>query len=67
MTLVSDTYTTYLIDRELRAREFELLGRLVATVPVRGLVAHADMTLLPAACGAVLSDLRAATGRPQAG
>jgi hypothetical protein len=35
--LVANTYATNLLDRETRAREFEVLGRLVASVPVRRL------------------------------
>src|SRR5438128_11149674 len=35
MSLVAETYATRMIDAALRAREFELLGRLVEHVPVR--------------------------------
>jgi hypothetical protein len=35
MTLVANTYVNYLLDSDMRSREFELLGRVVAGVPVR--------------------------------
>ncbi|MBZ5696728.1 MAG: serine/threonine protein kinase [Acidobacteriia bacterium] len=34
LALVANSYATNLLDTEMRAREFELLGRLVASVPV---------------------------------
>src|SRR5262249_31080406 len=35
MALVGNTYASSLLDRELRAREFALLSRLIARVPLR--------------------------------
>ena len=35
MTLVSNTYVNYLLDADMRTREFEVLARLVTQVPVR--------------------------------
>ena len=35
MTLVSNTYVNYLLDAEMRRREFELLGRVMAGVTIR--------------------------------
>jgi hypothetical protein len=35
MTLVANTYVNYLLNPEMRQREFDLLSRVVASVPVR--------------------------------
>jgi hypothetical protein len=35
MSLVANTYANYLLDAPMRASEFEVLGRLIARVPVR--------------------------------
>ena len=35
ITLVANTYVNYLLNREMREREFDLLSRIVANVPVR--------------------------------
>jgi hypothetical protein len=59
MTLVADTYVNYLLDRELRAREFEFLGRVVGRIPLRRLRPHSDPTTLPRLCEMVLNDFRA--------
>jgi hypothetical protein len=42
MTLVRDAYGTRLLDRNRRAAEFEVLGRLVDRVPVRRLYTGSD-------------------------
>jgi hypothetical protein len=59
MSLVSDTYTTRLIDGPLRAREFATLGRLVEDIPVRRLIVGQDASRASDICGAVGEDLRA--------
>jgi hypothetical protein len=56
MTLVANSYTNYLLDREMRAREFELLGTLVSRVPVRRVTPHADPDRLPRLCAAIMED-----------
>ena len=59
LSLIAETYTTKWIAAPLRAREFDLLGRLVASVPTRVLNARDDVTRLSEACDAVIADLRA--------
>jgi hypothetical protein len=56
MELVGNTYVRYWLDRAMRAREFELLGRLVRSVPVRRVVPHEDPARLPALCQVILDD-----------
>jgi hypothetical protein len=48
--LVSNTYATHLLDREQRAAEFAVLGRLARTVPMRALTLNADGSRLGEAC-----------------
>jgi hypothetical protein len=70
MELVANTYVNYLLDAPMRAREFELLGRLVQGVPVRRVVPHQDPAGLPALCQTILDDFlgrrSCAAGRDQA-
>jgi len=58
MSLVSDTFATNLLDKSMRAGEFELLGRLVGSVPLRQVNPEADMAKLPALCEAISADFR---------
>jgi hypothetical protein len=65
MDLVRNTYVNYLLDRAMRAREFELLGKLVRCVPVRRVVPHKDPARLPALCQAILEDFHGLTPLPE--
>jgi len=56
LTLVADTYANKILDREMRAREFAVLGRLVTTVPVRRVYPHEDPTRLEELCRVVRED-----------
>lgn len=56
--LVANTYTNYLLDQEMRAREFDLLGRLVQSAPLRKLKPHSDPARLPELCRFILDDFR---------
>lgn len=58
MALVSDTYVTYLLERALRAREFDVLGRLVQAVPMRRAVPSADFSRIDELCEAIVDDFR---------
>jgi hypothetical protein len=58
ITLVANTYANYLLDREMRAREFELLGRLVNNLPLRKLTPHSDPARAPELCRFILDDIR---------
>jgi len=50
LALVADSYATSVLDAEMRAKEFELLGRLVATIPIRRLRAHEDASRIGGLC-----------------
>ncbi|HEY6402772.1 MAG TPA: hypothetical protein VI479_15250 [Blastocatellia bacterium] len=55
---MANTYTNYLLDRQMRANEFNLLGRLVKNTPLRKLKPHSDPARLPELCRLILDDFR---------
>jgi hypothetical protein len=57
IALVANTYANALLDRHLREREFQALGDLVQTVPVRRLTRPADLAHLSSFCDRVFADL----------
>ena len=57
LALVADTFATKVLDRELRAREFAVLGRLVSTVPVRRVYPHREADRLEDLCKVIRQDL----------
>jgi hypothetical protein len=61
MTLIANTYTSYLIDKKMRAHEFEVLRRVMANVHLRRAVPHADPAYLSKLCVAILDDHQAMT------
>jgi len=56
LALVADTYANKILDREMRAREFAVLGRLVTTVPIRRVYPHEDLTRLAELCRVIRED-----------
>jgi len=44
VALVANSYATGMLDKDMRAQEFALFGRLLASVPVRRVRPHADST-----------------------
>jgi hypothetical protein len=56
MSLIANTYATYLMDKTMRAREFDLLGRVLQFVPVRKVVPHADPQYLHSLCSTIIAD-----------
>lgn len=56
LTLVAETYANKILDRETRAEEFALLGRLVTTVPIRRVYANADASRLKELCKIICED-----------
>ena len=62
-TLVANKYLHYLLDREMQHRDFEVLGRLVAQVPVRRVRPLADSSRLSDLCECIAADTRSVTGR----
>ncbi len=59
LVLVQNTYMNWLLDREQRAVEFDVLARLVQVVPVRRIVPHADPKRIGELCNLIVSDAEA--------
>jgi hypothetical protein len=55
-TLVANTYVNYLLDADMRAREFEALSRLIAQVPVRRVTPIADTSKVFVLCETISAD-----------
>jgi hypothetical protein len=53
VALVANSYATNLLDKKMRAREFELLGRLVKTVPVWRLRPNEDGSQIGRLCDVI--------------
>jgi hypothetical protein len=58
MSLVANTYASKLMDRRMRAREFELLTRVLNNVPLRRVTPHSDPARIPELCAHILSDFK---------
>ena len=56
LSLIANTYGTKLIDKHMRAREFDVLSRVLAHVPLRRVTPHADPERLARLCDLVLAD-----------
>lgn len=54
--LIQNTYMNWLLDRDQRRAEFELLARLVDHVPVRRIVPHRDAERIGDLCKLIVSD-----------
>jgi len=57
VAILGNTYMNHLPDLDGRCREFELLGRVVAQVPVRRIQAAADLSALPELCATIAADM----------
>ena len=55
--LLSNIYVKYLATREMKRRDFEVIGRLLRRVPVRRMIAPADLEGLPALCRLIVDDM----------
>ena len=56
LALVAETYANKILDREMRASEFAVLGRLVTTIPIRQVHAHENAERLAELCEAISED-----------
>ena len=57
--LIGNSYVGYLLDGRQRGHEFQVLSRLVASVPVRRVIPHADPQRLRLMCETIVGDFRA--------
>ena len=60
VSLIANTYATKLMNKQMRAREFELLTRVLHHVPLRRVTPHADPVRIPELCDTILNDFLAA-------
>ena len=67
IALVQNTYMNYVLDRAQRAQEFELLGRLVAQVPIRQVTPHVDPAHLAKLCGVLIEEFEVVSSAALAG
>jgi hypothetical protein len=58
ITLISNTYANNLLDKKMRAAEFDLLSRVVANVPLRQVTPHADLNRISQLCDLILEDFQ---------
>jgi hypothetical protein len=58
MALVGNTYSNYLLNAEMRSREFHFLGRLVTSIPVREITPREDVAAIFEVCDEVISDFK---------
>ena len=56
LALVADTFANKILDREMRAREFDVLGRLVTGVPVRQVFPNSDPARIHDLCRVIRED-----------
>jgi len=60
---VTNTYVNYLLDRDMRSREFDVLTRLVVKIPVRRVRSSADYSAVFDLSEAIASDARRVMAR----
>lgn len=58
VSLVANTYATNILDRDMRAREFKVLGQIISNVPIRKIHAHRDARRLDELCQLIAGDLQ---------
>lgn len=64
IALVRETYTTYLMDKSMRARGFEVISQIMANVPVRRVIPHEDPAHLFKLCQVIADDYRQMSNSP---
>lgn len=58
IALISHTYANNLLEKKMRAAEFDLLSRVVAKVPLRKVTPHADSEKISQLCDVILKDFQ---------
>jgi hypothetical protein len=64
MSLVTHSYGNYLLDASMRAREFDVLGRIAQTVPVGALAFEGDLEQLVPSCRRLARELELQSPSP---
>ena len=63
LDLVKNTYMNWILNPKQRATEFDLLSKLIAQIPVRRIVPHADSDRIGALCELIERDAERSMGR----
>lgn len=58
VALVANSYVNYLLDRDMRRREFDVLSRVVPKIPIRRVLPPADPSALFNLCDAIAADAK---------
>jgi hypothetical protein len=58
ITLVANTYVNYLLDQDMRRTEFDVLSRVVSSIPVRRVRPPEKPSPILDFCGAIAEDAR---------
>lgn len=58
VSLIANSYSTKLMDRQMRARQFDWLTRVLNNVPIRRVKPHADPARIPELCESILNDFQ---------
>ena len=58
MALTTNTYVNYLLDQDMRRREFDILGRVVSQIPVRRVHSPAASSVIFDLCEAIAADAK---------
>lgn len=58
MALAANTYVNYLLDRDMRRTEFDVLGRIVSEIPVRCVRPPDDPSAIVGLCEAIANDAK---------
>jgi hypothetical protein len=61
INLIANTYANTLLDKTMRAQEFDLLSRVVANVPIRRVIANADPVYISKLRELILEDFQTIT------
>ncbi len=56
ISLIANTYGSYLLDKSMRSQEFQLLGRLIKSVTVRQVTPHKNPAYIPQLIETILND-----------
>ena len=56
LSLIANTYSTKLMDKQMRARQFDLLTRVLNSVPLRRVTPHTNPARIPNLCDSILND-----------
>jgi hypothetical protein len=64
VSLVANSYATGMLDKDMRAQEFALLGRLLSSLPLRRVRPHEDSAHIDRLCDVVLSGYQALKDQP---